>query len=131
MSKSVSLASTFLRTIIVSASLALCACESVPIVHQPMSARPDVKAATPPPNGSIFQVGFVERPLFEDRRARAIGDTLTVQITEKNNASKKSNTNLSKTGSVDFSVPLVQGLPGKGFQGAGLQANSSNKFDGK
>jgi flagellar L-ring protein FlgH len=68
---------------------------------------------------------------FEDRRARNVGDTLTVIISEKTNASKRSNTALSKTGSIDFAVPIISGLPGKSFQGANLQANSSNQFAGQ
>ena len=48
-------------------------------VHQPMSARPDGTAPVTVANGAIFQaVG--SRPLFEDRRARHVGDTITINL---------------------------------------------------
>ena len=65
--------------LLVLAGLALSACTTVPPtnVHQPMTARPAPRGENPAPNGSIYQAG-VSRTLFEDRRARYIGDTLTV-----------------------------------------------------
>ena len=44
-----------------------------------------------PVNGAIFNTAS-SRPLFEDRRARLVGDTLTINIVEKTQASKKSDT---------------------------------------
>ena len=94
-------------------------------VHQPMSARPLVPPATAA-NGGIYQAAYNVQastrnvPLFEDRRARYVGDTLIYHINEKTNASKKSNTNASRTGSTSFSVPTISGLPGKSLQGATL-----------
>ena len=40
------------------------------------------------------------RPLFEDHRARLVGDTLTVQIVEKVTASQKSTSSIDKSGKV-------------------------------
>ncbi|MFY9606896.1 MAG: flagellar basal body L-ring protein FlgH, partial [Thermoplasmata archaeon] len=63
-------------------------CSSVPqtIVEGPTTARPQPAIAAPA-NGTIFQAdGY--RPLFEDRRPRRIGDTLTVAINENTTASK-------------------------------------------
>jgi flagellar L-ring protein FlgH len=114
------------------ALLSLTACQTAaPITQQPMSARPGGVAVAPPPNGAIFQVGYMERPLFEDRRARHVGDTLTVQISERTNASKRANTSVSKNGSIDFSVPLMKGVPFRGFQDAAVQAKSANTFAGQ
>ena len=56
-------------------------------VAQPTSLRPQVVAIAPVSNGSIFQAGQY-RPLFEDHRARLVGDSLTVQIVEKVSASQ-------------------------------------------
>jgi flagellar L-ring protein FlgH len=125
----------WVRTHMLAAGLAVAAlagCQSAaPIVQQPTSVRPSGVAIVPPPNGAIFQVGYMERPLFEDRRARHVGDTLTIIISERTNASKRSNTSISKSGSVDFSVPLMQGVPFRGFQNAAVQASSANKFSGQ
>lgn len=99
-------------------------------VHQPMSVRPTDAAQAPPANGAIFQAGFSNRPLFEDRRARNVGDTLTINIIENTSADKKSNTTTNRSSDNAFSVPVVTGLPGKTFQNAQLGAVSDIKFSG-
>ena len=99
-------------------------------VHQPMTARP--VAATPPSlmNGTIYQASYGYRPLFEDRRARNVGDTLTINIVENTSADKKSNTTTNRSSDNNFAVPNVSGLPGKSFLGAGLAATTDIKFSG-
>jgi flagellar L-ring protein FlgH len=99
-------------------------------VHQPMTVRPEPQALVAPSNGAIFNIAS-SRPLFEDRRARFVGDTLTITIVEKTQASKISENKTERTQSVNASIPTVVGLPLKGLQGLGLSANDSNKFDGK
>lgn len=108
------------------------ACTTVPPtnVHQPMTARPAPRTENLAATGSIYQAG-VSRTLFEDRRARYVGDTMTIAISEANTASTKSNTNVSKTSAVNASVPTVSGLPGKSLQGLALDASSSNTLAGK
>ncbi|WP_333842025.1 flagellar basal body L-ring protein FlgH [Pelomicrobium sp.] len=124
--------------VIAGVALALLGCAApAPIVHQPMSARPLPQAAPPPGNGAIYRVtdsgpGFGPGGLlFEDQVARAVGDTLTIVLNEKTIAAKNRASSASKSGSVDFGVPLVQGLPFKSLQGAGFQADSTNTFQGK
>ena len=108
------------------------ACTTVPPtnVHQPMTARPAARTENLAATGSIYQAG-VSRTLFEDRRARYVGDTMTIAISEATTASTKSNTNASKTTAISASVPTVSGLPGKSLQGLALDANSSNSLAGK
>ncbi len=118
--------------------LLLAGCMTTPPtnVHQPMSARPPVPVGDTA-TGSIYQPAMYAQsgsrymPLFEDRRARSVGDTLVIVINERTNASKKSNSSVSRSGETAFSVPIVAGLPGKTFQGAQLGATSSNEFEGK
>ncbi len=98
-------------------------------VHQPMTARP-AALSLPPANGSIYQAGYGNQPLFEDRRARNVGDTLTVNIIENNNADKKSNNTVDRSSDNNFAVNNVAGLPGKGLVGAALGATSGFKFAG-
>src|ERR1035437_10008763 len=114
------------------AVLLISACTTVPPtnVHQPMTARPAPRQETAAASGSIYQAG-VSRTLFEDRRARYVGDTITITITEKTTASTKSNTDASRSTSISASVPTVTGLPGKSFQGMGLSASGSNSLTGK
>ncbi|MCL2345632.1 MAG: flagellar basal body L-ring protein FlgH [Desulfobulbus sp.] len=106
-------------------------CTSVPPtnVHQPMTARPPVNTAPPAANGAIWQAGQ-SRPLFEDRRARYVGDTITIRIVENTNATTAANNKLSKAGSVNASVNALAGIPGKGLQGLNIDANSANTFNG-
>jgi flagellar L-ring protein FlgH len=89
-------------------------------VHQPMSARPEPRLTSNAANGAIYQAG-VGRPLFEDRRARFVGDTLTINLTERTQA----------TQTVDVSVPTILGFPGKSFQGMNIKADSASNFAGK
>ncbi|MCF8174132.1 MAG: flagellar basal body L-ring protein FlgH [Burkholderiaceae bacterium] len=99
-------------------------------IHQPMSARPEPRSYVSPSNGAIFNVASA-RPLFEDRRARFVGDTITINIAEKVQASKKSENKASRSQSVNVSVPTIIGLPFKGVQGTTLAASDSNNFTGK
>ena len=110
----------------------LAACTTVPPtnVHQPMTARPEPRPETRAVPGSIYQAG-VSRTLFEDRRARYVGDTMTIAIAEKTSAASDSNSTASRSTSISANVPLISGLPGKTFQGLGLSADSANSLDGK
>ena len=112
--------------------LLLAACTTVPPtnVHQPMTVRPQARGTTPAANGSIYQPG-VSRTLFEDRRARYVGDTMTITISETTSASTASSTNVSRTGSITAAVPAVVGLPGKSLQGIELSANSGISHAGE
>ncbi len=100
-------------------------------VREPTSARPAAVTVAANEPGAIFSDGPGYRPLFEDRRARYVGDVLTVQLNEKLQASRNASSNASHKGEASVDIPLVQGLPGKSFQGAGLGATSSNTFEGK
>lgn len=113
--------------------LALTGCSSTPPtnVQQPMSIRPTYPQTVevPAANGSIFQ-GAGGRSVFEDRRARYVGDTLTINIIERNQASTKSNSKAARDNSTAAAITNVSGLPGKGLMGLGLDATSANEFSG-
>jgi len=124
---------TLARLLVVLACVLLpaCAINQKPIVHQPMSVRPGPVASTQAETGgSIFQQASF-RPLFEDRRARFVGDTLTIRITENTAASKSSGANTERTSGIQAAVPIVKGVPGKTFKDLELEASTSNTFDGK
>ena len=118
-----------------------------------MNPRPPVDIATPiyvpPPvvpvqragNGSIYQAEQF-RPLFEDYRARLVGDSLTVQIVEKISAVQKSTSSIDKSGKLSASVTALPGVSPNAFNrasaagsttissaGAGTTENS-NDFSG-
>jgi flagellar L-ring protein precursor FlgH len=108
------------------------ACATTPPtnVHQPMSARPAPRMEMPVANGAIYQAAF-SRPLFEDRRARFVGDTITIKITESTTASAANANKLDKSNAQKASVTGLSGLPGKGLLGLDLGATSSTAFSGK
>ena len=87
-------------------------------------ARPPEPAAT----GSIFNAATY-RPLFEDHRARLVGDTLTVQIVEKVAASAKSTSSVDKGGGLDAGISALPFV--KSLTRASASANASNTFAGK
>lgn len=117
-----------------------CAITPAPKIQQPMTMRPPEPLIVPASqtNGGIYQAAFSYQggaryiPLFEDRRARGIGDTIIVVLNEKTNASKKTGSNTQRNSEIDFSVPSFLGLPFKSlFQDIDVEAQSKNKFDGK
>ena len=99
-----------------------------------MSDTTPVLMAEPPlpvvSNGSIFHAASY-RPLFEDHRARLVGDTLTVQIVEKVSATQKSTSSLDKTGTLSGSVTALPGVRPAAFARATADGTSSNTFAGK
>jgi flagellar L-ring protein FlgH len=102
-------------------------------VHQPISVRPTTPPPAIPTDGAIYAagLGLGNGLFFEDRRARRVGDTLTIAIVENTNASKKSATNTGRQSNNSFGVTGLQGLPGKSFLGSTLGATSDFSFDGK
>jgi len=107
-------------------------CTSVPPtnVHQPMTARPSPRFEQAAANGAIYQAAY-SRPLFEDRRARFVGDTITIRITENTTASTKSNNKLDRSNSSTASITAMDRLPGQSMLGMNLNAQSANAFSGK
>jgi flagellar L-ring protein precursor FlgH len=60
--------------------------------------------------GAIFQYGR-SGSLFEDVRARHVGDTVTVVLAEKTNAAKTASTNTKKDNAIDIENPTLFGNP--------------------
>ncbi|MDR3055011.1 MAG: flagellar basal body L-ring protein FlgH [Zoogloeaceae bacterium] len=127
---------SFSGMVILAAAL-LSACASTPptSVHQPMTARPEYRQMPQAANGSIFQDASM-RPLFEDRRARYVGDILTVSITENNAASAESASNANRSGKVGAGVNALNVYPLNNIKqfnklsDLNIDASSSNTFTG-
>jgi flagellar L-ring protein precursor FlgH len=98
-------------------ALLLSGCQLMPTVAQmdpppePIQPAPVQVAAVrsalavrpPAPSGAIFQ-STQYRPLFEDHRARLVGDTLLVQIVERVSASARSSSSVEKKGSLSGGI---------------------------
>jgi flagellar L-ring protein precursor FlgH len=83
---------------------------SKPLVQGATTAQP-VPGPAPVVNGSIFQtaqpINYGYQPLFEDRRPRNVGDTLTIVLQENVSASKSSSANASRDGKTNFGFDTV------------------------
>ena len=123
------------RAALLLAAIALAGCTTlnrVPEVDvaQPTAALPEPIPAPTVNNGAIFQSSQY-RPLFEDHRARLVGDTLTVQIVEKVSASQKSTSSIDKTGELSAAVTALPGIAPNSFGRASAAGSASNSFAGK
>lgn len=125
------------RLALVALALALAGCETIsPRVQvdmaQPTAVRPPPTATPTVHNGAIFQAARY-RPLFEDHRARLVGDTITVQIVEKLAAAQSSTSSIDKSGDVSAGVTALPGFSPNSFTGgrASIGLSSSNTFAGK
>lgn len=122
---------------VIAISVAGCAwIPSKPLVEGATTAQP-IPGPVPVANGSIFQtaqpINYGYQPLFEDRRPRNIGDTLTIVLQENVSASKSSSANASRNGSSKFGVATapryLDGLLGNAR--ADMDISGDNSFGGK
>ena len=105
-----------------------------------LAPRVEMEETAPPPpppvpvvpasSGSIYQP-VAYRPLFEDYRARMVGDTLVVQIVERITAVQKSTSSVDKGGNLSASVTALPGINPNSFTRASAAGTSSNTFSGK
>jgi len=105
-------------------------------------AEPAQHAQEAPDNGAIYQVDSDIR-LFEDIKARRVGDVITIILQESTAASKSASTATDKATSVNVDSPTILGavptfntphwLPLDNNHDNTLQniLNSSNTFEGK
>ncbi|NMG45912.1 flagellar biosynthesis protein FlgH [Aromatoleum toluvorans] len=100
------------------------------VVHQPMSVRPEGRTQMAPANGSIYQATQL-RPLFEDRRARLVGDTLTINLVERNTAQKRANSSATRASDVSGGITAASKVPLAGLAGMNLQAGVESDFSGQ
>lgn len=107
----------------------LSGCAIVPdsIVQLPPTAKPKRASLPPATSGAIFQ-SAAYRPLLEDRRARLVGDTMTITINEKTSAGKAAGSSASKTGSITAAIPNIFG---SNIKELGATASSSDKYEDK
>ncbi|MDQ3268327.1 MAG: flagellar basal body L-ring protein FlgH [Pseudomonadota bacterium] len=114
--------------------LLLVGCATTPStnIHQPMTARGADKK-TESDNGSIFQAGQNERPLYEGKRARNLGDVLTIIISETTSAAGKSSSGAEHKGSISLQTPSITQIPGAHLltHGIGVTGSSSGSLGDK
>lgn len=97
--------------------LLMTACAQAPEREDSWESQMPAREATVTENpGSIYQAGY-GMSLFLDRRARQVGDVITVILSEKTDASKSSNTATAKESNI--SIPAVTIL-GRGVTDNGV-----------
>jgi flagellar L-ring protein precursor FlgH len=119
--------------------LLLCACTTHIAPYKPKQRRYEPGDMAEPPaatGGSLYASG--SRGLFEDDRARALGDILVIRIDENEAATRDAQTKLDKSNDQKFAIPASLGLLGQlqskipGLDPASLlSAKSDSKFAGK
>ena len=127
----------FKRSVLLLAAVALHACASGPELDETESRSEFRSAAmaytTPPPAaGTIFNsAGGYD--LFNDLRARSVGDILTILLVERTDASKESSTSTARGSSVDTGFPVIAGGPVtlNGEQILNNEMSSDTTFDGQ
>jgi flagellar L-ring protein precursor FlgH len=99
---------------------------------QPVAAPAASTAGPRPSSGSLFQTASY-RPSFEDRRARLVGDTVTIVIVENVTASQKSTSTANRSSSISGGITALPGLtfPPDTQDKITLGAKSASDFAGK
>jgi flagellar L-ring protein precursor FlgH len=80
-----------------------------------------------PKNGGIYQ-SSTEVALFEDIKARRVGDIVTVRLIEQNSAQKSADTNLNKSTSISVEPPSIGG---EAYPDFSVGLGSENAFTGE
>ncbi|MEW5558735.1 flagellar basal body L-ring protein FlgH [Enterobacter asburiae] len=127
------------RSLLLVSTLLLSGCAHIlqkPLVDGPTSAEP-LPMAPVATGGSLFMAGqgmnYGYQPMFEDRRPRNVGDTLTILLQENVSASKSSSSSANRNGSAGMGLIAV---PTKldswlGDGKADFEAEGKNDFAGK
>lgn len=99
----------------------------LPTTPPPLAAAP----RTPPPvTGSLFHHASY-RPAFEDRRARVVGDNVTIMIVENVTASQKSSSTLDRGSKASAGITSLPFVNSSLADKTKLGASSENTFSGK
>ncbi|ALC14044.1 flagellar basal body L-ring protein FlgH [Sphingopyxis sp. 113P3] len=97
------------------------------IPEDAFAATAPAPAAPPPPNGAIFQGGYVA--LTSGGRAGRVGDIVTIQLVERTVASKSNAAGTQRGGSLGLTPPSTGPL--SLFSPSDIGMGGSNQFKGK
>jgi flagellar L-ring protein precursor FlgH len=109
----------------------LSACAAVTpstITQGPSSSKPIAEVIYKTNNGGIYQERTF-RPLFEDKRARYVGDIITIVLTENTSANKKNNAISNNTGSVALNTKNFFGLSSQDLANMSPSGGGTRKMD--
>ncbi len=114
-------------TVFALSALLLGGCAMTPdtITHQRPGSQAQYAKPAVGANGAIFHQNAY-RPIFEDHKARLVGDNLTIVITESNTATKAGNDTGDRSNSANYSTP---NFFDKDFKRMAASANGSREYD--
>lgn len=112
--------------VLMSSLLLINGCSFTPttVVQQPLTARASATPPANPNNGAIFN-SRAYRPMFEDRKARYVGDIVTINIRENTSATKAAGSSGDKEGDISTSVTSIFG---KAFPKATVDASGESSY---
>jgi flagellar L-ring protein precursor FlgH len=93
------------------------------------AAPPLQPPAAGPVTGSIFSANGY-RPLFEDHRARLVGDSLTVNIVERVSATASSTSTVERTGKMSGGITALPGISPNALRRASADASTASTAEG-
>lgn len=99
------------RSAVIAGALLLAACSSVHLGATPGEYPPTAPVnygSQPVTSGTIYQPAR-GLALFDDVKARRIGDTVTIRLAERTQASKSASTGAKKDSSIDTGAPTLLG----------------------
>lgn len=127
---------TFKKLILITVTVvfASSACVRLPTGPEPgqyQAALPPIPEPPVAAPGAIYQPGHDLR-LFDDPKARRVGDVLTIRLVERTAASKSASTDSSRTTAITNATPNVAGnnLSAGGNPLLELEVDGSNSFSG-
>jgi flagellar L-ring protein precursor FlgH len=124
--------------LIVGFAFTICACSITPsTITQNQSQAIASRPVSQPTPGSIYSVSNYQS-MFEGRRARAVGDILTIYVSEETTTSKKGDGSASKKGTANATASDLFGItinPTYAFKNdssyeSKAENNNYNKFSG-
>ncbi|WP_198972600.1 flagellar basal body L-ring protein FlgH [Xylophilus sp. ASV27] len=120
---------------LLAACLLLAGCETMaPKVDMATTSVPPISYAIPPAppvTGGLFHASRY-RPAFEDRRARLVGDSLTILIAENVTASQTSSSTVDRTSSAKAGITALPFFGADSLAGkTNIGAATANAFEGK
>lgn len=98
--------------VLIAAAFLLSGCATTPEPRKIDTREiPVMDSSTARTSGSLWPGESSRNALFQDLRAKNIGDIVTVQITEKTSAIKEATTSTSRTSTTDIGVQNFLGMP--------------------
>ena len=130
MPSSLRLATVLFASLLASSCASLSPAPPVDVLPTTPPALSTTQRAPAAATGSLYSQASY-RPMFEDRRARLVGDLVTIQIIENITASQKSSSTVDRNSETSAGISALP-FVGKAFTDkTTLGAKSSNTFGGK